>query len=317
MKKVHTKEVNSDCCAAPVWVVGCHGMLGCELMEVLSAAGIPCVGTGRERDITDRADIAAFAHGQRFAWIVNAAAYTAVDRAEDEPEQAQRLNVLGAENLARIATASRARLVHLSTDYVFDGTGRQPYAEEDPVSPMGVYARTKAEGERRVVAACPEAVILRTAWLYGQHGANFVHTMLRLLRERQQITVVDDQFGTPTCAASLCRVILALLSRCPPVSGLYHVTDGGEATWFSFASAIAEEAARLGLVPGTCRVEPCTTADYPTRATRPPYSVLSKEKITALLGVAPTPWRHALANYLKTMPLAVDAAVRHQQETSC
>ena len=311
------KKVNNDCCAAPVWVVGCHGMLGCELMEVLSAAGIPCVGTGRERDITDTAGIAAFVRGQRFAWIVNAAAYTAVDRAEDEPEQAQSLNALGAENLAHAATTSSARLIQLSTDYVFDGTGRQPYTEEDPVSPVGVYARTKAEGERRVVVACPEAVILRTAWLYGRHGPNFVHTLLRLLRERQRVTVVDDQYGTPTHTASLCRVILALMSHCPHVNGLYHVTDGGEATWFSFATAIAAEAARLGLVPGTCRVEPCTTAAYPTRARRPPYSVLSQKKITALLGVAPTPWRLALANFLQTMPPAADAVVRHQQEASC
>ncbi len=288
---------------AAVWVVGCLGMLGRELTETLAAAGWPCVGTDRECDIGDASALRAFASGRRIGWIVNAAAYTAVDRAEDEPDQARRLNARGAANCAMIATACGARLIHLSTDYVFDGTGRRPYAEDDPVCPIGVYAQTKADGERLVLEACPGAIILRTAWLYGRHGGNFVHTMLRLMRERERLQVVADQFGTPTRVTSLCAVILALITRFPDASGIYHVTDGGEASWHEFAAAIAEEGRRLGLIPGTCRVEPCATAAYPTRARRPAYSVLSKDKITALLGVTPMPWREGLVEYLEHMRL--------------
>ncbi|MBM4164772.1 MAG: dTDP-4-dehydrorhamnose reductase [Lentisphaerae bacterium] len=297
---------------AAVWVVGCLGMLGRELKEMLVSAGFPCVGTDRECDMGDASALRTFAAGRRIGWIVNAAAYTAVDRAEDEPDEARRLNARGAANCAMIATACGARLIHLSTDYVFDGTGRRPYAEDDPVSPIGVYAQTKAEGERLVLEACPGAIILRTAWLYGRHGGNFVHTMLRLMRERDSIQVVADQFGTPTRVRSLCAVILALITRFSDASGIYHVTDGGETTWHEFASAIAEEGRRLGLIPGTCRIEPCATEAYPTRARRPAYSVLSKAKITALLGVAPTPWREALVEYLKGMQATTADSIAKQ-----
>jgi len=284
---------------APVWVAGCRGMLGRGLTEALDAGGFPWLGTDRECDITDSRAVETLMRGRRPGWIVNAAAYTAVDKAEDEPDLAMRLNALGAENLARAAASGGARLIHLSTDYVFDGAASRPYAEEDPVAPLGVYGQTKAEGERRVAAACPGAVILRTAWLYGTHGNNFVHTMLRLMGERERLAVVADQHGTPTGVSSLCRVICELIARFPGASGIYHFTDGGETTWHGFAAAIAEEGARLGLVPGTCRIEPCPSSAYPTRARRPLYSVLSKAKISALLGAAPTPWREVLAAYLR------------------
>ncbi len=297
-----------------VWLVGCRGMLGRELAETLVASGVPYVGTDCECDITDPAALEAFAQGRRFGWIVNAAAYTAVDKAEDEQELAWRLNALGAGNLARAAAACGARMLHISTDYVFDGTGRRPYVEADPVCPVGVYARTKAQGERLVTEAGADAIILRTAWLYGRHGNNFVHTMLRLMRERERVNVVADQQGTPTRATALCGVIVALITRFPHASGLYHVTDGGETTWFGFASAIAEEGRRLGLIPGNCQVEPCATSAFPTRVVRPAYSVLSKEKITALLGVAPTPWQQNLADYLRSVPAGAPASAPTQQE---
>lgn len=302
---------------APVWVVGCHGMLGRELTETLAACGVPFIGTDRECDITDMRAVDTRVREQQPGCIVNAAAYTAVDKAEDEPDLAFCLNAQGAENLAHAAQAHGARLIHLSTDYVFAGTATRPYTEEDAVAPLSVYGKTKAEGERRVVAACPEAVVLRTAWLYGKHGSNFVHTMLRLMGERARLTVVADQHGTPTCVTSLCRVIYELIARFPAASGIYHVTDGGETTWFGFASAIAEEGTRFGLVPGTCHLAPCVTSDYPTRACRPAYAVLSKDKISALRGTATIPWRDALAEYLRIRAVGHCGRLVSERETSC
>jgi len=190
-----------------IWIIGNRGMLGQELAEQLAARGIANVGSDREVSILDPEALRHFAQGVQkdtpIKAIVNCAAYTAVDRAEDEAELAHALNAEGPGNIAELARSVGARFLHISTDYVFSGAASQPYREDDPIGPTGVYGRTKAEGETRVREACPDAVIIRTAWLYGKYGPNFVATMLRLMRERTELGVVADQRGTPTWARDL------------------------------------------------------------------------------------------------------------------
>lgn len=293
-----------------IWVVGSRGMLGTELCRQLGAGGAGFVGTDREVDILDPAALEAFAAGKKIDWIVNCAAYTAVDRAEDEPELCARLNVEGPGNLAALASRIGAAFLHVSTDYVFDGSGTRPYREDDPVGPTGVYGRTKADGETAVRAACPRHVILRTAWLYGKDGPNFVYTMLRLMKERESIGVVADQRGSPTRAADLAAAIATIAGAGGEGEGTgaaaigsrgygtYHYTNADECTWYEFAQAIRAVGREFGVLDRDCRIEALSTAQYPTKARRPAYSVLSKEKIVADYGVAVPGWRESLRGFM-------------------
>ncbi|MDA8427477.1 MAG: dTDP-4-dehydrorhamnose reductase [Treponema sp.] len=241
---------------------------------------------------------AARAGANALSWIVNCAAYTAVDKAESEPELARSLNVEGPRNLARLAARRGARLVHLSTDYVFDGKGTRPYLESDELGPTGVYGATKAEGERVVFEECPSALVLRTAWLYGRHGPNFVRSMLRLMAERESLGVVADQRGTPTWAFDLAGAIADIVSRISAEAGVYQYTDAGETTWYDFAREILRLGREAGLLKRDCELKPLTTAEYPTPARRPAYSVLSKDKIARVFGIVPPRWEESLAKYI-------------------
>jgi dTDP-4-dehydrorhamnose reductase len=309
---------------APLWLIGSRGMLGTELSLLLERRGIPFTATDREVDITDPAALDACAEGAlrgRLGWIVNCAAYTAVDKAEDDVEACRSLNTLGPANIARTAKKFGARLIHISTDYVFDGRGIplaggsfRPYREDDPTNPTGVYGLTKRDGERRVLENNGDSYIIRTAWLYGEHGNSFVHTMLRLMNEREEVKVVNDQRGSPTWAADLSGAILSLMgaravssggpgpqssSAQTSAPGLYHYTNEGAATWFDFAREIYRQGKRLGLIQRDCAVLPCTSAEYPARVTRPPWSVLDKTKIKAALGLHIPPWEESLQRYLE------------------
>lgn len=281
-----------------IWLVGNKGMLGAELGAALASAGLEFVGSDREVDILDPQALRAFASGKAIEWIVNCAAYTAVDKAEDEVELCFRLNAEGPGNLGRLASSIRAGMLHLSTDYVFDGAGARPYREEDPVAPTGAYGRSKAEGEARVREACPEHVIVRTAWLYGRHGPNFVATMLKLMAAKDRIGVVADQRGTPTYAADLAAAIVAILRAPRPEYGTFHFTDLGETSWHDFAVKIQRRARILGLLDRDCAIDALTTAQYPTKARRPVYSVLAKDKIVAAYGLAIPSWEDSLGVYL-------------------
>ena len=281
-----------------IWLVGNRGMLGTELSGLFEAEGRPFVGSDRELSILDPEALRAFAAGKGITWIVNCAAYTAVDRAEDEIGPCTALNVEGPRNLALLAADLDASLIHISTDYVFSGLADRPYQEDDPLGPTGVYGRTKAAGEKAVLEACPKAIILRTAWLYGRHGPNFVFTMLRLMKERDEIGVVADQKGTPTWAADLSRTILGITGASTPRYGTYHFTDGGQTNWYEFALEIRRLASEAGLVGGDCRVKSLGTAEYPTKAKRPAYSVLSKDKIVRDYGVAVPDWKESLRAFI-------------------
>jgi dTDP-4-dehydrorhamnose reductase len=274
-------------------------MLGTEVAAALAASGLDFIGSDRDVDILDPGALAAYAEGKGLSWIVNCAAYTNVEKAEDEPEIAMRINAEGPENLAALASKLGARFLHVSTDYVFDGKASRPYLEDDPVGPTAVYGRTKAEGETRVRASCPEHVILRTAWLYGAAGPNFAATMLRLMKEKERIGVVADQRGTPTYAVDLARAIATIVGSAEPEFGTFHYTNLGETTWYEYALEIQRLGLERGILERACRVDALTTDQYPTKAKRPGYSVLSTKKIIEAYGLGIPEWRESLALFIK------------------
>ncbi|HEV2270380.1 MAG TPA: dTDP-4-dehydrorhamnose reductase [Steroidobacteraceae bacterium] len=234
----------------------------------------------------------------RPAVIINAAAYTAVDKAESEPDIAQRINTEGPGHLAAAARECGARLLHISTDFVFDGTASVPYQPDSATHPLSVYGTTKRDGEQAVLQALADrATVVRTAWVYAASGANFLRTMLRVMRANGAARVVADQVGTPTAARSLAQALWRIADD-PQIRGIHHWTDAGVASWYDFAVAIAEEGAELGLLPAEIAVTPITTADYPTPAHRPAYSVLDKRSL-APYGLAPIHWRKRLRAVLK------------------
>jgi dTDP-4-dehydrorhamnose reductase len=281
-----------------IWLVGARGMLGQDVAAQLGRRGMPFVRSDLDCDITDGKAVKAFISGIAIDWIVNCSAYTAVDKAEDEEAMAYQVNAVGPQNLGRVAREMGARIVHLSTDYVFDGAAITPYVEDAPLGPRGAYGRTKASGERLLAESTAAHFIVRTAWLYGIHGKNFVATMLRLMNERDEVRVVDDQRGSPTYTRDLAEAIATILASNTRAFGVYHFTNDGETTWHSFAAEIYARGRARGLVARECRVTPIRTDQYPTRSVRPAYSVLSKAKIKAEFSVAVPPWQDGLDRYL-------------------
>jgi dTDP-4-dehydrorhamnose reductase len=290
-------------------------MLGTELSLLLEKTGLPFAGTDCEVDITDTAALDSFIKqsrpgGGQFGWIINCAAYTAVDKAEDDVEICRRLNTLGAANIAACAKSIGARLIHISTDYVFDGKGiaegtdLRPYREDDATAPIGVYGLTKRDGELAVIDNNSRSYIIRTAWLYGKYGNNFVHTMLRLMNERAEVKVVDDQRGSPTWAFDLASAVLAVITAVDSGKdipfGIYHYTNEGNISWFDFAKEIYRQGRELGRIGKDCAVKPCASAEFPAKVKRPAYSVLDKSKIKAALGIDIPAWDESLKEFLKT-----------------
>jgi dTDP-4-dehydrorhamnose reductase len=253
-------------------------------------------------DIADPAAVAkTFAH-LKPAWVVNAAAYTAVDLAEDNQAQAKAVNDGAVASLAEAAARSGSRLLHLSTDFVFDGTSGRAYLPTDATNPLSVYGATKLAGERHVLAD-KGGVVLRTSWVYASTGKNFVLTMLKLMKEREQLKVVCDQIGSPTWAASAAAAIWGLIQAAPH-GGVYHWTDLGVASWYDFAVAIQEEARSRNLLPRSVSILPIPSSDYPTRARRPAFSVLNTESTRAATGLAGQHWRENLRRMLDELRAA-------------
>jgi dTDP-4-dehydrorhamnose reductase len=297
-----------------IWLVGSKGMLGTELSFHLKESGYLFVGTDCEVDITNPAAIEAFIQTQQnnkqpIDWIINCAAYTAVDKAEDEVEICRKLNTVGAGNIASCARSLGAKLIHISTDYVFNGQGNRPYTEDDATDPIGVYGLTKRDGEIKVLEENKNTYIIRTAWLYGKYGNNFVHTMLKLMNERETIRVVNDQKGSPTWTHDLSEVIIALLrvadKKTAPY-GIYHFTGEAEITWFDFACKIHSQAQKLGILSKNCEVIPCTSFDFPAKVKRPAYSVLDKTKIKTTLNIAIPVWDNSLNKFLTMGTICVN-----------
>ena len=280
-----------------ILVTGANGMTGSDLCAQAAAAGWTVRAMSRaDADITDSRALREAANNFHPHVIVNCAAYTAVDRAESEPELAMAVNGDGAANVARAAAAVGAPIVHVSTDYVFNGNGRAPYAPSDRTDPINVYGKTKLAGEAGVRAENPRNVIVRTSWVFSHRGPNFVRTMLRLAAAHHELKIVIDQIGRPTSATDLASALFTAahaIADKPALAGTYHFANTGETSWFGFAQAIFEEAAQLGdtRIP---RIFPIRTSEYPTAAQRPAYSVLDTAGFTATFGVEPRSWRSAL-----------------------
>lgn len=282
-----------------ILLIGAKGQVGTELQYILTGNVIPL---GREKlDLTQKEEICQFVDSVKPDIIVNAAAYTAVDKAETEVALAKSINAIAPGILAEESAKIGATLVHISTDYVFDGTKNTPYLEEDKTNPLGVYGQTKLAGEEAIKNTEAKHIILRTAWVYGTYGkGNFVKTMLRLGKDREKLRVVTDQVGTPTRAKDIAVAIATLIAR-DNCQSIYNFTNSGVASWYDFAVAIFEEAEKLGFPLKVKQVVPITTSEYPTPAKRPAYSVLSAKKISAVLGNHPPHWRESLRKMLEKL----------------
>ncbi len=282
-----------------VIITGAGGQLGRALLKTIPA-GANVIGLTRAQlDIGDAKAVMTAVQSQSPDLIISAGAYTAVDKAESEPQAAERANSAGPRNLALAARETGARLIHISTDFVFDGLASSPYRTDAITNPQSTYGRTKRGGEEAVLRVLPgQSVVLRTAWVYAAEGTNFVRTMMRLMSGNGHVRVVADQVGTPTAAISLAEVIWALAAR-PDVSGIHHWTDLGVASWYDFAVAIAEESAAIGLLPAGVRVDPIATEEYPTPARRPAYSVLDTRSLSGVLPISASHWRAKLRTVLR------------------
>ncbi len=279
-------------------IIGSKGQLGRELTRICQKSGFELSETDLpETDIANVSQVERLLSGHRPTIVVNAAAYTAVDQAESDRQTCFAVNRDGPMNLAKTCAQRKVPLVHISTDYVFDGKGKRPYKEDDPVGPIGVYGNSKAEGEIAIRQSHRQHVIIRTSWLYGVFGNNFVKTMLRVGRERHTLNVVDDQYGCPTCAADLADAILAACDQIDHGKddgwGTYHFCGKGITTWYQFAIAVFENAERLGMakIP---EIIPVNTSQYPTVAARPAFSALDCSKFETAFGIGIKAWPESL-----------------------
>ena len=282
-----------------ILITGAKGQLGCELQKL-----IPVYPFFRffptdidTLDLCDKGAIESFLNKNRINYIINCAAYTAVDKAEDDIALCYRINCGAVQNLAE-AAGGRAKIIHISTDYVFDGTSQKPLRETDKINPQSVYGKSKLEGEQILLKIAPDSIIIRTAWLYSSFGNNFVKTMIRLGKEKESISVVNDQMGTPTYAADLAKAILQIIEESGKKnafqSGIYHYSNEGICSWYDFCLKIHELA---GIK--TCKVQPVSTTEYPTKAARPLYSVLDKTKIKATFHLTIPHWKESLESSIQ------------------
>ncbi|MGB7444906.1 MAG: dTDP-4-dehydrorhamnose reductase [Coleofasciculaceae cyanobacterium] len=292
-----------------ILLTGMAGQLGQELPQTLAPLG-KVIGVDRQKlDLAKSEQIRQVIGEVKPDLIINAAAYTAVDKAEQETELANKVNGDAPTIIAEVAQSLGAFLIHISTDYVFDGTKNRPYTESDTPNPINAYGQSKLLGEEGVTKACDRHIILRTAWVYGAYGkGNFVKTMLKLGAEREELRVVVDQVGTPTWTRDIAQAIAQLGQKISSESskdqinpGIYHFTNSGVISWYDFAVAIFEEAKQLGFPLKVRKVVPIPSSEYPTPAPRPAYSVLSTQKISALLGSHPCHWRTRLRQMLKQL----------------
>lgn len=288
-----------------VWLIGSKGMLASEIAAQLNQHTIQWIGSDQEVDITDQAAVEAFIQ-QNFSsgslqWIINCAAYTAVDKAEDDYAMAQKLNADALINICTVAKYYGAKLIHFSTDYVFDGSSSVPYIETDTTNPQSVYGCTKLQGEQNIIELLPEHYIIRTAWLYGKNGNNFVSTMLRLMNEKDSLKVVNDQRGSPTYAVDLARAVVRIIQLDNQRYGIYHYSNEGNITWYDFACEIYQQGKEMGLIKRTCSVVPCTSSEFLQKAHRPSFSLLNKQKIKEAFSLSVPNWNESLSSYLKEL----------------
>lgn len=309
-----------------IWVIGSNGMLGSEICKQLEKNKMPFIGSDKEVDITKSECIEKFIREtesqeylkanttktniNKIKWIINCAAYTAVEKAEEDQELAYQLNSIGPKNIANIARYNGIKLIHISTDYVFGGIGETPFTEDMKKNPLGVYGKSKSEGEENIQNLMTKYYIIRTAWLYGFKHPNFVYTMINLLNSKEQIKVVNDQFGTPTNASDLATAIIKLIEKANKNDenfdtksiipyGIYHFTNIGQISWFEFAQKIYNLGIKYKRITNKCEILPCTTEEFGAKVERPKYSVLNKNKIIDTLKIKIQSWDKSLEKFIK------------------
>ena len=309
-----------------IWVIGCNGMLGKEVVKQVQDKKLPWVGTDKEVDITDYHALESFTKSIETAsyfpsslsrserlinWVINCAAYTDVENAEEERDEAKAVNETGSLNIARICRKIGAKLIHMSTDYVFDGTNNTPYTEEDSKNPVNFYGSTKSAGEDAIQKEMNTYYIIRTSWLYGFEGKNFVYRMINSMSLSNEVNVINDQTGTPTNAEDLASIILKFIDKSThaaglfgknsiPSYGIYNFTNGGQTTWYEFAKEIYKLGHKHGKLNTECNIVPCKTEDYTCKAKRPAYSVLNKDKICSELKIKLPDWKVSLEKFIKS-----------------
>jgi len=290
-----------------IWLIGNKGMLGNDIERLLKERGLTYCATDKETDITDYKALEKFGKDKKIKWVINCAGYTKVDKAEEEIEESFRLNRDGVRNLALFSKKGKIKLIHISTDYVFDGRKEKDreYSEDYKTNPINVYGKSKLGGEKEIEEISEEYFIIRTAWLYGLQGNNFVCTMLKLFKDREMIRVVDDQWGSPTYTADLAGAILKIVEDDSVSYGIYHFVNKGVTNWYEFAQIIYNKVKRLGLIEDNkkLKIQPVKTEDYPTAARRPKCSVLSTEKIEKEFNLQIRDWDKALEDFLSTLSL--------------
>lgn len=282
-----------------IWIVGAKGMLGQELCLALDEAGLPYCGTDKEVDILNPEALENKADEISPDWLINCSAYTAVDKAEDDVELVFSINRDGVANLAALADKKNIPIIHISTDYVFDGTSTSPLSEDAPVEPVGVYGKSKLAGEEELRRIWKKHFIIRTAWLYGQFGPNFVYTMIKLMNKLESLKVINDQFGSPTWTKILTGLIVKILKSDAKKYGTYHLSGEGQCTWYDFAGEIYAMGKEKGLITSDCILNPCTSEEFPTIAKRPSYSLLCKEKVKKSFNYNIPQWQDSLETFVK------------------
>ncbi len=278
-----------------IWILGSTGMLGSHFERLLKKNEIDFMGQNSPRiDITDKEALKAFAIQNQITHIINCAAYAQVDKAETEYEKALQVNAIGPENLGLISKELGIKIIHFSTDYVFNGESTSPYEENQPCAPINAYGISKWEGEKRLLKQAPNACVIRISWLYGYPGKNFVDTMLKLMREKETLRVVSDQFGCPTYCQDVAEATLKLLDH----SGIFHFSNSYQTSWYHFAKEIYHISRSLGLPLLVKTIEPIESSQYPTPAKRPSYSTLSTQKYENTVQEKPRAWQEALKEYI-------------------
>ena len=290
-----------------IWLIGNIGMLGNDVEKLLKERGLTYWSSDKEVDISDYKALEKFGKDMKIKWVINCAGYTKVDKAEEEIDEAFRINKDGVRNIALFSSKRQIRLIHISTDYIFDGDKDdvRGYREDDKANPLSVYGKSKLAGEKEIQKILEEYFILRTAWLYGLNGHNFIFTMLRLFQKKEKLEVVDDQRGSPTYANDLAEVILKIIQSGSEKYGIYHFSNEGVTNWYKFARAIYSKAKKLDLLSNSKKVEikAIKTEEYPAVAVRPKNSILSKDKIKKEFNLDIRDWKEAMDDFLSLLKI--------------
>lgn len=279
-----------------IWIIGKNGMLAQDIIDKFNKNSVEYIATASDVDITNIDILNNFSKDKNIKTIINCSAYTKVDLAEDEKDICYKINGEGVKNIAEIASNMKADLIHFSTDYVFDGENTKPYTEEGKTNPINIYGKSKLEGEKQALALS-NSIVMRISWLYGIYGKNFVYTMINLMNSKESIKVVNDQFGSPTYTGDVAEVVLDFIQKNNFDYGLYHYTNEGNISWYDFANSIYKIGKEYNVINNDCKINPCTTEEYPTKAKRPKYSVLSVEKIKKYAKIYD--YEYSLNNFFK------------------